>query len=66
MRILLILIIIAAIFVVVQSQRHDCKWGEPGWFDCVIGKTASEMPASTPASPPETPEPEAPATETPQ
>lgn len=54
MRILLILIVIAAIFVVVQSQRHDCKWGEPGWFDCVIGKKA-EMPAETPPPPPPPP-----------
>jgi hypothetical protein len=66
MRILLILIVIAAVFVVVQSQRHNCKWGEPGWFDCVIGKTAKEMPAAeTPAPAPETtpmaPAPEAPA-----
>jgi hypothetical protein len=62
MRILLILIVLAAIFVVVQSQRHDCKWGEPGWFDCVIGKKA-EAPA--PAAPTATPAPEAPAPETP-
>jgi hypothetical protein len=75
MRILLILIVIAAIFVVVQSQRHDCKWGEPGWFDCVIGKKAetpatTERPAPTPppaaeAPVPETPAPETPAPETP-
>jgi hypothetical protein len=68
MRILLILIVIAAIFVVVQSQRHNCKWGEPGWFDCVIGKTAeAPAPAVTPAQPPaaESPAPEAPAPEAP-
>ena len=65
MRIILILIIIAAIFAVVQSQRHGCEWGADGWFDCVIGKTASEMPAPAPASAPETPAAEAPATETP-
>jgi hypothetical protein len=66
MRILLILIVIAAIFVVVQSQRHDCKWGETGWFDCVIGKKA-EMPAEQPAPPPPPPPPaaETPAPETP-
>jgi hypothetical protein len=63
MRILLILIVIAAIFVVVQSQRHDCKWGEPGWFDCVIGRTA-EAPAPAPVT--ETPAPETPAPETPE
>lgn len=31
MRIILILIVIAAIFAVVQSQRHGCEWGEDGW-----------------------------------
>jgi hypothetical protein len=67
MRILLILIVIAAIFVVVQSQRHDCKWGEAGWFDCVIGKKAETMPAEQPAPPPPPPPPaaETPAPETP-
>ena len=66
MRILLILIVIAAVFVVVQSQRHNCKWGEPGWFDCVIGKSATEVPAAeTPAQAPETPSPMAPAPEAP-
>jgi hypothetical protein len=56
MRIILILIIIAAIFVVVQSQRHNCKWGEAGWFDCVMGKTASgTAPSTTPATTSETP-----------
>ena len=70
MRIILILIIIVAIFAVIQSKRHGCEWGDDGWFDCVIGKTASETPATTPASSPETPAEmpatEAPATETPQ
>ncbi len=65
MRIILILIIIAAIFAVVQSKRHGCEWGEDGWFDCVIGKTASDMPATTPAAAPETPAAEAPADEAP-
>jgi hypothetical protein len=65
MRIILILIVIAVIFAVIQSKRHGCEWGEDGWFDCVIGKTASEMPGSTPASTPEAPTSEEPATETP-
>ena len=65
MRIILILIVIAAIIAVVQSQRHGCEWGADGWFDCVMGKTASEMPATTPASTPEAPAAEAPASETP-
>ncbi|MGH6865912.1 MAG: hypothetical protein ACREDO_07050 [Methyloceanibacter sp.] len=69
MRILLILIIIAAIFAVVQNQRHGCEWGKPdwqGWFDCVIGKSASTtVPTTAPAAPegPSAPEtPPAPAT----
>jgi len=67
MRIILLLIIIVAIFAVVQSKRHNCEWGELGpWFDCVIGKTASETPASMPASTPEAPATQEPASETPQ
>jgi hypothetical protein len=67
MRIILLLIIIVAIFAVVQSKRHNCEWGELGpWFNCVIGKTASEAPASMPASTPETPTTQQPGSETPQ
>mgnify|MGYP000040308596 CR=1 FL=1 len=66
MRIILILIIIAAIFAFVQTKRHNCEWGDfSPWFDCVIGKTASDMPAATPAATAETPATEAPAAETP-
>lgn len=62
MRLILILIIIAAIFAVVQSQRHGCTWGEEGWFNCVLrGKTVTETPTAAPE--PATP---APAPETPQ
>ena len=62
MRLLLILIVIAAIFAVVQSQRHGCTWGQEGWFDCVIGKSATTPPTTTPATPePGTPAPETPA-----
>jgi hypothetical protein len=66
MRIILILIIIAAIFAVVQSRRHNCKWDEldwQSWFNCVIQKSATEMPSTRPATTPET-QPAAP--ETPQ
>lgn len=63
MRIILILIVIVAIFAVVQTQRHGCEWGGDGWFDCVIGKTASEM--SAPAAEPEMSGSEMPASETP-
>ena len=67
MRIILLLIIIVAIFAVVQSKRHNCEWGELGpWFNCVIGKTASETPTSMPASPPEAPATQEPASKTPQ
>jgi hypothetical protein len=67
MRIILLLIIIVAIFAVVQSKRHNCEWGELGpWFNCVIGKTASETPASMPASTPGAPATQEPASETPQ
>lgn len=66
MRIILILIIIAAIFAFVQTKRHNCEWGDfSPWLDCVMGKTASEMPAATPASAPETPAAETPAAEAP-
>jgi len=63
MRIILLLIIIVAIFAVVQTKRHNCEWGDfSPWLNCVIGKTA-EAPATMPASTPST---EAPASETPQ
>jgi hypothetical protein len=65
MRIILILIVIAAIFVVVQAQRHGCKY-DATLLNCVLGKT--EAPVETPqATPPaaETPAPETPAPETP-
>ena len=67
MRIILILIIIAAIFAFVQTKRHNCEWGDfSPWLDCVLGKTASDMPAATPtATMSETPAAEAPASETP-
>lgn len=65
MRIILILIIIAAIFAFVQTKRHNCEWGDFNpWFNCVIGKTAA--PASAPATPAaEAPMSEEPASETP-
>jgi hypothetical protein len=61
MRILIILIVIAAVFVVVQAQRHGCKY-DATLFSCVIGKggeapavdNAAPPPPSPPA-PPETP-----------
>jgi hypothetical protein len=56
MRILLILLILAAIFALVQSNRHNCTFGDAGWFDCVLGRSATETPAATTPTPPtETP-----------
>jgi hypothetical protein len=65
MRIILILILIAAIFAVVQSRRHNCTFGEAGWFDCVIGKSTTETPAGTMSPSGETPAPSAPETPAP-
>jgi hypothetical protein len=57
MRILLILLIVAAIFAVVQSQRHNCTFGDAGWFDCVLGRSATTPATTTPTPPAETPAP---------
>lgn len=70
MRIILILIVIAAIFVVVQAQRHGCKY-DATLLSCVFGQAEAPAPAPepTPAPTPEptpAPEPQAPAPETPQ
>ena len=64
MRLILILIVILAIFAVVQSKRHNCEFGEDGWFDCVIGKTVDEFSSKMPETSPETPAAEAPPAET--
>ena len=61
MRILLILIVIAAVLVVVQAQRHGCKYNST-LINCVLGKSGGGMPAAeTPPPAAETPAPEAPA-----
>lgn len=57
MRILLILLILVAAFALVQSHRHNCTFGEAGWFDCVLGRTATPTTTETPAPAPETPTP---------
>jgi hypothetical protein len=64
MRVLLILIVIIAVFVVVQAQRHGCKY-DATLINCVLGKSGGEAPATTEAPAPETPAPEAPAPESP-
>jgi hypothetical protein len=66
MRFILVLIIIVAIFALIQSKRHDCEFGESGWFDCVISNTKDELSSATPDSSSEAPAAEEPATETPQ
>lgn len=65
MRIILLIIVIIAIFAVVQSKRHNCQFGDEGWLDCVIGKTADEFSGKPPDTPPETPAADAPAGTTP-
>ncbi len=55
MRILIILIVIAAVFVVVQAQRHGCKY-DATLFSCVIGKGGG-APAVDNAAPPAPPAP---------
>jgi hypothetical protein len=68
MRILLILIIIIAAFVVIQAHRHGCKY-DSTLINCVLGKSRGEAPASgetsQPAPAPETPAPATPAPATP-
>ena len=66
MRILLILLVIIAVFVVVQAQRHGCKY-DATLINCVLGKAETPTaetpppppPAETPAPAPETPAPPA-------
>ena len=53
MRILLILLVIIAVFVVVQAQRHGCKY-DATLINCVLGKaetpTAETPPTATAAA----------------
>ena len=49
MRLILILIVIVAIFAIVQSKRHDCEFGDGDWFNCVIGKSWDEFSSKAPA-----------------
>lgn len=60
MRILLILIVIIAVFVVVQAQRHGCKY-DATLINCVLGKSGGEMPAAETPPPPPPPAAETPA-----
>ena len=66
MRVLLILIIIIAAFVVIQAHRHHCKY-DSTLISCVLGKSGGGAPAggetSQPAPTPETPAPATPPAE---
>ncbi|MGB6703219.1 hypothetical protein [Methyloceanibacter sp.] len=58
MRLILIILIAVIAFGVVQSYRHGCKFGEAGWYDCVMGRTAeAPTPATTETPPPAAPAP---------
>ena len=59
MRILLILLVIIAIFVVVQAKRHNCKY-DGTLINCVLGTPTAETPPPPPPPPAETPAPAAP------
>ena len=61
MRILLILLVIIAVFVVVQAKRHGCKY-DATLINCVLGKAAptADTPPPPPPPPAETPAPAAP------
>ena len=64
MRILLILILVAAGVLVWQAHKHGCKY-DGTLINCVLGKSGGEtMPAEAPAAAPEA-APEAPAPEAP-
>ena len=58
MRLILILLVLIAAFVVIQSHRHGCSFGQEGWMGCVMGKSTEATPAAeTPAPAAETPAP---------
>ena len=69
MRLILILLVLIAAFVVIQSHRHGCSFGQEGWMGCVMGKSgksteatpAAETPAPPPAEPAPAPAPAEPA-----
>ncbi|MEM7191248.1 MAG: hypothetical protein AAF405_00020 [Pseudomonadota bacterium] len=42
MRLILLLIVIIAIAALIQTKRHDCKWGSDDWFSCVVDNTKKE------------------------
>ena len=60
MRILLILILIAAGLIVWQAHKHGCKY-DSTLINCVMGKSGGEQPAAETPAPAPAPAPEAPA-----
>jgi hypothetical protein len=53
MRLILILLIAAIAFGVVQGMRHSCKFAfDRATYDCIMGRSAETTPAAT-----ETPSP---------
>jgi hypothetical protein len=64
MRILLILILIAAGLIVWQAHKHGCKY-DSTLINCVMGKSGGEQPAAETPAPAPAPAPEAPAPEAP-
>jgi hypothetical protein len=63
MRLILILLIAAIAFGVVQGMRHGCKFAfDRATYDCIMGRTAETTPAATEApAPAAEPAPAAPA-----
>ena len=53
MRLILILLVLIAAFVVIQNHRHNCSFGQEGWMGCVMGKSTEATPAASeaPAAP---------------
>jgi hypothetical protein len=47
MRLILILIVIIAIFALIQTKRHNCEFGTDGWLDCVVTNTKKDFLART-------------------
>ena len=62
MRLILILVVLIAAFVVVQNHRHGCSFGQAGWMGCLMGSSTEATPASSEAPAPAA-EPAAPAAE---
>ncbi|MDJ0514621.1 MAG: hypothetical protein QNJ62_14355 [Methyloceanibacter sp.] len=49
MRLVLLVIVIAAIMALIQSHRHGCTFGSEDWFSCVVDNTAKEYYSAAPS-----------------